>query len=573
MRFSVLALDYDGTIARHGVLAPEVRHAIADVRAKGITVVIVTGRILDDLRKLVGDLRFVDAVVAENGAIISFPESGRSTMLGPPVPNILVEALKAANVRVDIGQCVIEAEAGSAQAILAAIRTLELPEILIFNRSRLMVLPTGVNKALGLREVLRTLRLSPHNTIGIGDAENDHDFLEMCELGVAVAWGSGPLKQRADLVLDGTGPPAVADYIRQAGDRPRIPSDRIGRRLIALGHDEAGGPVSLNVRGRNVLIVGDPKSGKSWVGGLLCEQLILHRYSTCVIDPEGDYSGLESLPGVVVLGGTTGGPSPRELRVALRYPDVNVVLDLSRMPHAKKWDYIRALLPGLGELRRRTGMPHRILLDEAHYFLNETGATDMLDLEMAGYTLVTYQPSRLHPDVIAASEAIVATRLTDPRETQVLAALCHWPETCCDTLHDLELGQAALLPSPAEPGTRITGLTLAPRLTSHVRHREKYFDVPVGQDRSFVFTTNGGSPLRAGSLRQFVLAIGARPAAELDTFLRHGDFSRWIGDVFADATLAAELRGIEEQYRLGRVSDVANAIVHAVERRYDLTDV
>lgn len=44
MKFSVLALDYDGTIAQGGVLDPEVRAAIADVRAQGIAVVIVSGR-------------------------------------------------------------------------------------------------------------------------------------------------------------------------------------------------------------------------------------------------------------------------------------------------------------------------------------------------------------------------------------------------------------------------------------------------------------------------------------------------------------------------------------------------
>jgi len=38
VKFGVLALDYDGTIARDGVLDPEVRSAIADVRARGIAV-------------------------------------------------------------------------------------------------------------------------------------------------------------------------------------------------------------------------------------------------------------------------------------------------------------------------------------------------------------------------------------------------------------------------------------------------------------------------------------------------------------------------------------------------------
>ena len=64
---------------------------------------------------------------------------------------------------------------------------------------------------------------------------------------------------------------------------------------VARTH-EAGHEFSLAVRGRNVLVTGDAKSGKSWVAGLLCEQLILHGYCVCVIDPEGDYSSLEGLP-------------------------------------------------------------------------------------------------------------------------------------------------------------------------------------------------------------------------------------------------------------------------------------
>jgi hypothetical protein len=54
MKFSVVALDYDGTIAWEGVLDPEVRAAIAEVRAQGITVVIVSGRGLSDLKQAAG---------------------------------------------------------------------------------------------------------------------------------------------------------------------------------------------------------------------------------------------------------------------------------------------------------------------------------------------------------------------------------------------------------------------------------------------------------------------------------------------------------------------------------------
>ena len=45
MKFSVLAVDYDGTIALHDTLAPAVRAAIEDLRDHGVVVILVTGRI------------------------------------------------------------------------------------------------------------------------------------------------------------------------------------------------------------------------------------------------------------------------------------------------------------------------------------------------------------------------------------------------------------------------------------------------------------------------------------------------------------------------------------------------
>uniref|UniRef100_UPI0025BDB687 HAD family hydrolase n=1 Tax=Luteitalea sp. TaxID=2004800 RepID=UPI0025BDB687 len=407
MKFGVLALDYDGTIAIDGALDPEVRAAIAEVRAAGVVVVLVTGRILDDLRRVAGDLRFVDAVVAENGAVLAYPATGHSMVLGPPPPVRFVEQLRRRQIEIALGACVIEANAAEAHAVLTLVREMELPLVLLFNRGRLMILPETVSKAAGLREALAGLRLSAHNAIAIGDAENDHRLLEMCEIGVAVEWGSSALKAAADEVLEGEGPSAVADYIRRAAASPSLSPERVGRRRLLLGHDAAGSPVELAVRGGNVLVAGDPRSGKSWAAGLICEQLIFYRYCICVVDPEGDFTGLEQLPGVVVLGGDDPPPRARELIRALRHPDMSVVIDLSRLGHVEKLDYIQSLLPTLTLLRRRSGLPHRIVVDEAHYFLSGANVHELLDLELGGYTLITYQAANLHPDVQAANETTI----------------------------------------------------------------------------------------------------------------------------------------------------------------------
>jgi hydroxymethylpyrimidine pyrophosphatase-like HAD family hydrolase len=301
MKFGVLAMDYDGTIARDGMLDSEVRAAIAEVRSRGIKVLIVTGRILSELEQVAGDLHFVDGVVAENGAVLWFP-NGHSRLLGTSSSLGFLKELRRRKLEFKAGQSVVEFDAADAPQVLSIIRELELPLVLLFNRGRLMVLPQAVSKGAGLREALATLRLSVHNTVGIGDAENDHDLLATCELGVAVSWGSKLLQEVADEVLQGEGPSAVAGYIRRAAKGIRLPPEHIGQHRLALGTAEDGHEVALSIRGRNALIAGDPRSGKSWVAGLACEQMILQGYSLCVIDPEGDYRTLETLPGVVVFG-------------------------------------------------------------------------------------------------------------------------------------------------------------------------------------------------------------------------------------------------------------------------------
>lgn len=69
---------------------------------------------------------------------------------------------------------------------------------------------------------------------------------------------------RGDLV-----DPSVRDAIATARTRTlaasgNLPTAPRGRRRLLLGHLEDGREFTLVIRGRNVLISGDMKSGKSW---------------------------------------------------------------------------------------------------------------------------------------------------------------------------------------------------------------------------------------------------------------------------------------------------------------------
>jgi hydroxymethylpyrimidine pyrophosphatase-like HAD family hydrolase len=569
VKLHVLALDYDGTIAREGALSPDVRSAIAEARARGVVVLIVTGRILSELRRVAGDLSFVDAVVAENGAVLEFPDA-QTRILGQLPPQGFLAELRRRGVAISTGQCLVEADASAAPTILVAIRELQLPLVILFNHSRLMVLPQAVSKGTGLQNALRILRLSRHNAIAIGDAENDHDLLAQCELAAAVGWGSPALQAAADEVVNGDGPSAVAAYIRRAIAQTRLSAARMGRHPLTLGTDHDGRPVTTDVSGANVLIVGDSQSGKSWITGLVCEQLIIQEYSLCVIDPEGDYSGLEALPGVLVLTAAERPPELADVALAIRHFDLSVVVDLSRVHLEEKVAYLKSLLPMLASIRRETGLPHRIVVDEAHYFLREPNIKQLLDLQLGAYTIVTYRPSDLHPDLRAAIDVVIAKRLTKIEEVEALQEIVKDAQV---QIHDTAtLGKLATDEGAvARKGSdgQLHRFRLLPRLTAHVRHREKYFDFDVDSGQEFVFTDNGqpiGAPAR--SLRQISALIQGHAASLVGDHARRGDFSRWISNVFHDYRLASEVRKIEQQYRLNHLEDVRRPLAALIIDEY-----
>ena len=572
MKLCAVALDYDGTIARDGQVEPLVIDAVKEAQARGIVVILVTGRTMADLRRVLPDPKLFDAIVSENGAVLSFPNVPSRLLTHPP-SHILLDELCARSVQVEFGDCIIEADAGHAPTILEAIRKLELPLVLQFNHTRVMVLPQGINKATGLREALNTLRLSLHNCIGIGDAENDYAMLDACEIGIAVSWGSKALQEIADEVLQGTGPRDVAAYIRKVTAHIKLPPHRAHSQRIILGDDADGKVVEAAIHGRNILIAGDPRSGKSWITGLFCEQLILQGYCLCVIDPEGDYTPLGSLPGVVLFGGDDPPPRFNDVARALRHPDVSIVIDLSAIDHAEKLSYVNELLPMLASLRRSVGLPHWIVVDEAQYFLHQPNER-CIDFELAAYVMTTYQPSQLHPKLLKAIESIIVTPMTNPVEVRELAILCGAERAQTEwgtILASLGIDEAAVLSRFNGSSNLPRRFTITGRRTSHVRHRAKYLEVPLPAEHAFVFTSNGhefGS--RGRTLKEFVTLQARLPASALEGHARRGDFSRWIRNVFGDEPLAVQIRQVEKDFQQGRIAKLSESLAAPIHQRYEI---
>lgn len=204
MRFRAVATDYDGTIARDGWVEPSVVRLLAAVRASGRRLIMVTGRHLPDLRSVFPRLPVFDLVVAENGALLYDPATGEEELLSAPTPSGFVRELQNRGVApLSPGRGIVATSRAQEGVVLDVIRDLGLDLQVIPNKDSAMILPAGTNKGTGLKVALRKLGLSANNVVGMGDAENDHDFLRLCGCSVALANALDSVKERVDIVTQG----------------------------------------------------------------------------------------------------------------------------------------------------------------------------------------------------------------------------------------------------------------------------------------------------------------------------------------------------------------------------------
>src|SRR5919106_6368748 len=98
MRYFVLACDYDGTLAHHGIVNDTTLAALERLRASGRRLVLVTGRELDDLMRVFPQVHLFDRIVAENGGLLYDPGTRDMLPLAESPPADFIRELEQRGV-------------------------------------------------------------------------------------------------------------------------------------------------------------------------------------------------------------------------------------------------------------------------------------------------------------------------------------------------------------------------------------------------------------------------------------------------------------------------------------------
>lgn len=224
---------------------------------------------------------------------------------------------------------------------------------------------------------------------------------------------------------------------------------------VSLGRAPSGVPVSVPVSQINLIVAGGTGSGKSFATGLIAEQLVQLGYVVCVLDPEGDHAPLANLPSVVTLGGRDRLPVAEDVARVFEQSGTSVVIDLSLVTPQAREEWMRHALPFLERRRAEVGVPHWLIIDEAHVPLGKGRGAHCFSSQWKGHCIVTYQTEQLAELVLEDVDYVLLVagkHGIDPRRTSaVCCALGVSTEVLRPHLDGIGFGEALLVRGGRRP--------------------------------------------------------------------------------------------------------------------------
>ncbi|MDR3615851.1 MAG: HAD family hydrolase [Candidatus Obscuribacterales bacterium] len=565
-RYLAIAFDYDGTLANDGHVAEDVILALREVVRSGRRLILVTGRRLEELLKVFQAVDIFDVAVCENGALLYTPSTKAIKMLAPPPTQDLVQAIQAKGVTpIELGRSIIATWRPNEERVLEVIQELGSDWQITFNKRAVMVLPPGINKASGLTAALRQLGLSRHNVIGVGDAENDIAFLNLCECSAAVANALPVLKSQADLATKSDHGFGVIELIEDLLTN-KLSDHSITRHDLLLGTTAGGESVTFSSDNITILLAGPSQSGKSTICRSLIKQFAENGYQYCAIDPEGDHDRTSD---ALTIGNSHYPPDIDDILLALENPEESVVVNMLGLAFSDRPSFVARLLFELQKMRQTLGHPHWIIIDEAHHVLHPYWDETIKPAWEGGGAniLVTIDPREISSSVLSSVDLAIAVG-QDPAST--LSYLAETVNQSPPNVPKNTLGWGEAIAWFRHNYGEPLLLKIACSAHERKRHARKYAYGDVGKERSFYFT---GADKRLNiKVQNLILFMQVAEGLDESTWLfhlRNGDYSNWFDNVIHDSTLASETRKVERNTHIG-ARESRSLIKELIERRYTL---
>lgn len=564
MRYLCLAADYDGTLATHGKVEQPVIDALYRLKASTRKLILVTGRVLDELKVVFPEYELFDRIVAENGALLYNPDTKEERYLGDLPPASFINELYRRRVEpLSIGKVIVATWEPHHSTILETIKQAGLELQVIFNKGAVMILPAGINKAKGLKETLKELNMSLHNVVAVGDAENDGAMLQTAECAIAVSNALPAVQNMADWVTDqphGKGVIQLIDRLLE-NDLEHL-NGKLTRHYLSLGQQLNDTGFGISPYGPNILLSGTTKSGKSTMATFILEQLIEKHYQFCLIDPEGDYV---DLPSVVRTGDNVHQPVLEEVMSLLANPMQSVIVCILAVPLDDRPRFFNGLLSALSQMRREMGHPHWILVDEAHHMLPAPANASFYAIpdEFKNCLFITVSTEGMNEAILNKTTLLISMGDDAARAIGDFGRYrkLQLPQ---NAVTPLQKGQAWVWDVEAgkEPVLINTGIP------EHLqqRHKKKYATGDMDYNSFYFRGPEAKLNLKAYNLMIFTqMALGI----DEDTWIFHlkrNDYSNWLRHSVHDAELAGLVEAVENDKKHFR--DSRRKIVDLINERY-----
>lgn len=564
MRYLCLAADYDGTLATHGKVEPPVIEALQRLKASTRKLILVTGRVLDELKAVFPEYELFDLIVAENGALIYNPATKEERLLGNLPPATFINELHRHQVQpLSIGKVIVATWEPHHTVVLETIKEAGLELQVIFNKGAVMILPAGINKAKGLKEALKDLNMSMHNVVAVGDAENDGAMLQAAECAVAVSNALPAVQKMADWVTGHHHGKGVIQLIDRLLENDLHDLDKqLTRHYLPLGRRITDEGIGVSAFGPNILLSGTTKSGKSTLTTYMLEQMIEKHYQFCLIDPEGDYV---DLPGVIRIGDNAHPPVQEEIISLLQNPMQSVIVCILAVPLDDRPRFFNTLLSALSQMRKEVGHPHWIIADEAHHMLPAPAAPSFYAIpdDFKNFMFITVSTEGMNEAILNKITLLISTG------DDAANALCAFSrfrniDLHAHTVTPLTKGQAWVW--NIENGD--TPMLIKTGTPVHVqqRHKKKYATGDMDYN-SFYFR----GPEDKLNLKAYNLMIFIQIASGIDdeTWLYHlqrKDYSNWLRNSVHDKELADLVDAVENDEK--HYAESRQMVLEMINERY-----